>query len=196
MPTCSRKWSWHHHQSATAVLKTRRPNIYCRDARFCRQQEQTCGQRQAGYTPNSTSARRNWKRWPPSSCKQDSQCSGDREEKKDKIKNKTKKQQLKNNNNKTAATTTNIRTCSYSCFKLHFVIHVSSCLGSMFWLGSLKCVDMDHQTESIWIVELLVTVSSRQRWEKGKKINSVHSELNLRQYLHPRELISATYFEH
>ena len=30
--------------SATVVLKTRRPNIYCGDARFCRHQEQTCGQ--------------------------------------------------------------------------------------------------------------------------------------------------------
>ena len=39
MPTCSRKWSWHHHQSATAILKTRRPNIHCRDAHFCRRQE-------------------------------------------------------------------------------------------------------------------------------------------------------------
>ena len=38
--TCSGKWSWHHHQSATAVLKTTRLNVYCRDARFCRQQEQ------------------------------------------------------------------------------------------------------------------------------------------------------------
>ena len=71
-------------------LKTSWPNIYCRDARFCRLQEQTCGQRQSSYTPNSTAVRRNWKRWPPSSCKQDSQCSGDREEKKDKIKNKNK----------------------------------------------------------------------------------------------------------
>ena len=28
--------------------------MYCRDAHFCRQQEQTCGQRQSSYTPNST----------------------------------------------------------------------------------------------------------------------------------------------
>ena len=72
MPTCSRKWSWHHHQSATVVLKTRWPNIYCRDAHFCRQQEQMCGQRQSSYTPNSTAARRNWRRQPQSSCRLDS----------------------------------------------------------------------------------------------------------------------------
>ena len=35
------------------VLKTRRPNKYCRDAHFCRQQEQMRGQRQSSYTPNS-----------------------------------------------------------------------------------------------------------------------------------------------
>ena len=29
----------HHHQPATAVLKTRRPNKHCRDAHFCRQQD-------------------------------------------------------------------------------------------------------------------------------------------------------------
>ena len=40
MLTCTWKWSWHHHQPATAVLKARRLNIYCRDARFCGQQEQ------------------------------------------------------------------------------------------------------------------------------------------------------------
>ena len=71
---------WHHHQSATPVLKTRRPNIYCRDARFCRQQEQTCGQRQSSYTPNSRAVRRNWRRQLHSSCRLDSQCSSDREE--------------------------------------------------------------------------------------------------------------------
>ena len=54
MPTCSGKWSWHHHRPATAVLKTRQLKKYCRDARFCRQQEQTCSQRQSSYTPNST----------------------------------------------------------------------------------------------------------------------------------------------
>ena len=62
----------HHHQSATVVLKTRWPNIYCRDAHFCRQQEQMCGQRQSSYTPNSTAARRNWRRQPQSSCRLDS----------------------------------------------------------------------------------------------------------------------------
>ena len=71
---------WHHYQSATAVLKTRQPNIYCRDARFCRQQEQVCGQRQSSYTPNPTAVRRNWRRQLHSSCRLDSQCSGDRKE--------------------------------------------------------------------------------------------------------------------
>ena len=32
------------------------------------------------YTPNSRAARRNWRRQPHSSCRQDSQCSGHREE--------------------------------------------------------------------------------------------------------------------
>ena len=75
-----RKWSWHHHQPATAVLKTRRLNIYCRDAHFCRQQEETCGQRRSSYTPNSTAARRNWRRQLHSTCRLGSQCSGDWEE--------------------------------------------------------------------------------------------------------------------
>ena len=70
----SGKCNWHHRQPATAVLKTRQLNKCCRDARFCRQQEQTCGQRQSSYTPNSTAARRSWKRRPHSSCWLDSQC--------------------------------------------------------------------------------------------------------------------------
>ena len=70
----------HHHQPATAVLKTRRLNIYCRDTHFCRQQEQTCGQQQSSYAPNSTAAKRDWKRQPHPSCRLDSQCSGDRED--------------------------------------------------------------------------------------------------------------------
>ena len=40
------------------------------------------GQQQSSYTPNSATARRNWRRRPHSSCKLDSQCSGDPEEKK------------------------------------------------------------------------------------------------------------------
>ena len=64
----------------SCFVKTRRPNIHCRDAHFCRQQEQTCGQRQSSYTLNSTVARRNWRRRLQSSCRLDSQCSGDREE--------------------------------------------------------------------------------------------------------------------
>ena len=55
-------------------------NINCRDAHFCRQQEQMCGQQQSTYTPNSTAARRNCRRQLHSSCGLDSQCSGDREE--------------------------------------------------------------------------------------------------------------------
>ena len=46
----------------TAVLKTRRLNVYCRDAHFCRQEDQMCGQWQSSYTPNPTTARRNWTR--------------------------------------------------------------------------------------------------------------------------------------
>ena len=34
----------------------------------------------ATYTPNSTAAGRNWRRRPHSSCRLDSQCSGDRDE--------------------------------------------------------------------------------------------------------------------
>ena len=71
--------SWLYTWISTAILKTRRPNIYCRDAHLCRQLEQTCGQQQS--TPNSTAARRNWRRQLHSTCRLDSQCSGDREEK-------------------------------------------------------------------------------------------------------------------
>ena len=67
-----------------AVLKTRPLNMHCLDARFCRQQEQTCGQQQSSYTPNSTAARRNRRRWPLSSCRLDSECSGDGEEEEEK----------------------------------------------------------------------------------------------------------------
>ena len=84
-PTCSRQWSWHHHQPATAVLKTRLSNICCRDAHFCRQQEQMCGQQESSYTPNSTAARRNWRRRPQSSCRLDFQWSADREEEEDNL---------------------------------------------------------------------------------------------------------------
>ena len=38
------------------------------------------GQRQSSYTPNSAAARRNWRRQLHSSCRQESQCSSDREE--------------------------------------------------------------------------------------------------------------------
>ena len=60
-------------------MKTRRPNIYCREPHFCRQQEQMCGQRQSSHTPNSTTARRNWRRRLHSSCRLDSQCNSDRD---------------------------------------------------------------------------------------------------------------------
>ena len=49
-------------------------------AHFCRQQEQLCGQRLSSYTPNSTAARRNWRRQLHSSYRMDSQHSSDREE--------------------------------------------------------------------------------------------------------------------
>ena len=52
-----------------AGFKTRRTDKYWRDAHFCRQQEQMC------YTPNSTAARRNWRRQIHSYCRLDSQCS-------------------------------------------------------------------------------------------------------------------------
>ena len=38
------------------------------------------GQQQLSYAPNSTAAGRNWRRQPHSSCRLESQCSGDREE--------------------------------------------------------------------------------------------------------------------
>ena len=60
-------------------MKTRRLYIYLRDAHFCRQQKQTCGQQQSSYTPNSTAARRNWRRRLHSSLRLDSQCSDDRD---------------------------------------------------------------------------------------------------------------------
>ena len=60
-----------------------RSQTCCRDAHFCRQQEQMCGQQQSSYTPNSTAARRNWRRRLHSSCRLDSQCSSDREEEED-----------------------------------------------------------------------------------------------------------------
>ena len=80
MPTCTATRSWHHHQPATVVLKTRPLNMNCLDARFCRQQDKMCDQQQSSYTPNSTAARRNWRRWPLSSCRLDSECSSDGEE--------------------------------------------------------------------------------------------------------------------
>ena len=39
-----------------------------------------CGQQRSSYTPNSTAARRSWRRWPHLSCSLDSQCSSHREE--------------------------------------------------------------------------------------------------------------------
>ena len=80
MPTSSVKWSWHHHQPATAVPKTGRPKTYCRKSCFCRKQDKMCGQRQSSYTPNSTAARRNWRRRPQSSCRLHSQHGSDWEE--------------------------------------------------------------------------------------------------------------------
>ena len=48
--------------------------------------KKTCGQRQSRYTPNSTAARRNWRRRPHSSCRLDSQSSGNREEEEEVLK--------------------------------------------------------------------------------------------------------------
>ena len=62
----------------TLQQRSRKPDrrTYCRDSRFCRQQDKTCGQTLSSYTPNSTAARRNWRRRPHSACRLDSQCSG------------------------------------------------------------------------------------------------------------------------
>ena len=38
------------------------------------------GQQQSSYTPDSTAAGRNWRKWPHSPCSLDFQCSGDQEE--------------------------------------------------------------------------------------------------------------------
>ena len=61
-------------------LEYQTAHMHCLDARFCRQQEQTCGQQQSSYTSNSTAARRNGRRRPLSSCRLDSECNGDGEE--------------------------------------------------------------------------------------------------------------------
>ena len=45
-----------------------------------------CGQRQSSYTPNSTAARRNWRRQAHLSCRLDSQCSDDRDEEEEDVK--------------------------------------------------------------------------------------------------------------
>ena len=82
------KWSWHHHQRAAAILKTRQLNMYSRDACFCRKQDKMYGQQESSYTPNSKAEGRNWRRWPHSSCRLDFQCSGDWEEE-DKFCNQT-----------------------------------------------------------------------------------------------------------
>ena len=72
--------------SPAAVLKTKQPNMYCSDARFCKQQDKMCGQQQYSYTPTSPAAMRNWRRQPHSACRLDSQCSGSWQE-------RTKKEQ-------------------------------------------------------------------------------------------------------
>ena len=59
-----KKKSWHHHQLATAVLETRRPNIYCRDMPASADSKNKCVANGSPviYTPDSTAARRNWRR--------------------------------------------------------------------------------------------------------------------------------------
>ena len=81
-PTCSGRWSWHHHRPATAVLKTRRPNIYTAEMPVSAdgKNKRVANGSPCSDTPNSTTARRNWRRRPHSSCRLDSQCSGDRED--------------------------------------------------------------------------------------------------------------------
>jgi len=72
--------------SPAAVLKTKWPNMYCSEARFCKQQDKMCGQQQYSYTTTSPAAVRNWRRQPHSTCRLDSQCSGSWQE-------RTKKEQ-------------------------------------------------------------------------------------------------------
>ena len=81
MPTCSRQWSWHHHQPAAAVLKTD-SRTYTAEMPTSADSKTKCVANGSPATciPNSTAARRNWRRRLHSSCWLDSQRSSDREE--------------------------------------------------------------------------------------------------------------------
>ena len=52
-----------------------------------------CGRRQSSYTPNPTAAKRNWRRQTQSSCRLDSQCSGNREEEEEKEEEEEEKEE-------------------------------------------------------------------------------------------------------
>ena len=43
--------------------------MYCREAPCCRQRDKTYDRQQSSWLPNSTAAKRNWRRRPPSSCR-------------------------------------------------------------------------------------------------------------------------------
>ena len=59
---CTVNWSWHPRQLAPVVEKSRPWSMFYKDAPFTKPQEKTCGLSALPWRPNSTAARRSWRR--------------------------------------------------------------------------------------------------------------------------------------
>ena len=71
---CTANWSWHPHQFAPVVKKTKPQSMFYKDAPFTKLQEM-CGLSALPWRPNSTAASRSWRGWHHSSPKRPWSCS-------------------------------------------------------------------------------------------------------------------------
>ena len=59
---CTVNWSWHPHQLAPVVKKSRKRSMFYKHAPFTKPQEKTCGLSALPWRPNSTAANRSLRR--------------------------------------------------------------------------------------------------------------------------------------
>ena len=72
---CTANWSWHPHQPASVVKKTKPQSMFYKDAPFTKLQEKMCGLAALPWRPNSTAASRSWRRHCHSCLKRPWSCS-------------------------------------------------------------------------------------------------------------------------
>ena len=72
---CTRNWSWHLHQPASLVKKTKPQSMFYKDAPITKLQVKMCGLSALPWWPNSKAASRSWRRRLHSSLRWPWSCS-------------------------------------------------------------------------------------------------------------------------